>query len=117
MASTRNKNTRGNYVIELNRNIQSQDYLLNKEYSEPVKTMCPGNGLGGSYIPRTQMSENPIEIESFLFGIGSTNLTKQEPPAFDANLKCLPTNNLFTMPEVVVPKKFVANTNQRPQFH
>ena len=47
MASTRNKNTRGNYVIELNRNIQSQDYLLNKEYSEPVKTMCPGNGLGG----------------------------------------------------------------------
>ena len=39
MASTRNKNTRGNYVIELNRNIQSQDYLLNKEYSEPVKTM------------------------------------------------------------------------------
>ena len=46
MASTRNKNTRGNYAMELNRSIGRQDYLLNEQYGIASNTYNPGNGLG-----------------------------------------------------------------------
>lgn len=115
MASTRNKNTRCNYALELNKCIQTQDYLLATEYAQSNKTACPGNGLGGAHIPRSKMSSNPIEIETFLFGIGSSDLTKNAP-VLNAELKCLPTYDIFTNQPTVVPDKFIANTTQRPQF-
>ena len=116
MASTRNKNTRNNYAIELNQSIHTQDYLLADGYAQPAATMFPGNGLaGGAQIPRTQMANNPIEIESFLFGIGSTDLTKDVPTLTPETI-CLPTKDLYKSPAVVVPLPFAANGAQRPQF-
>jgi hypothetical protein len=113
MASTRNKNTRGNYALELNRSIHTQDYLLNKEYGVAKQTNQPGNGLGGAHLPRQEMSANPIEIESFLRGIGSTNLTKSVQ-ILEPELKCNPQLDLFRYPSVIVPEKFQAQTDQRP---
>ena len=115
MASTRNKNTRNDYAIELNKSIHTQEYLLTGDYAQSNATACPGNGLGGAHLPRAQMSHNPIDIETFLFGIGSTDLTK-DVPVLDANLKCLPTHDIFAKAPTVVPHKFVSNTTQRPQF-
>ena len=115
MASTRNKNTRNNYAIELNKSIHTQEYLLAGDYAQSTTTACPGNGLGGANIPRTHMSNNPIEIENFLFGIGSSDLTK-DVKVLDADLKCLPTYDIFTNAPTVVPQKFVPNNTQRPQF-
>jgi hypothetical protein len=115
MASTRNKNTRNDYAIELNKSIHTQEYLLAGDYAQSNATACPGNGLGGAHIPRAQMSSNPIDIETFLFGIGSSDLTK-DVPVFDANLKCLPTYDIFTKEPTVVPHKFINNVTQRPQF-
>jgi hypothetical protein len=116
MASTRNKNTRNNYAIELNKSIHTQEYLLLGEYAQSSSTSCPGNGLGGAHLPRTQMSNNPIDIETFLFGIGSSDLTK-DVPVLNAELKCLPTYDIFKKPTTVVPQNFVANVTQRPQFN
>lgn len=113
MASTRNKNTRGNYALELNRSIHTQDYLLTKDYGEAKQTNQPGNGLGVAQLPRHEMSSNPIEIESFLRGIGSTDLTKPVQ-TLDAQLKCMPQLDLFRYPSVIVPEKFQAQTDQRP---
>ena len=115
MASTRNKNTRNNYAIELNKSIHTQDYLLAGDYAQSNATACPGNGLGGAYIPRSKMSNNPIEIESFLFGIGSSDLTK-DVATLDPELKCLPTYDIFSKQPTVVPNKFIPNNTQRPQF-
>jgi hypothetical protein len=115
MASTRNKNTRNNYALELNKSIHTQEYLLTGDYGESNTTVCPGNGLGAARIPRTQMSSNPIEIETFLFGIGSSDLTK-DVPALNADLKCLPTHDIFKKEPTVVPNKFSPNMSQRPQF-
>ena len=115
MASTRNKNTRNDYELELNKSIHTQEYLLAGDYAQPTTTTCPGNGLGGAHIPRSQMSHNPIDIETFLFGIGSSDLTK-DAPILDASLKCLPTTDIFAKAPTVVSEKFVSNTTQRPQF-
>jgi hypothetical protein len=115
MASTRNKNTRNDYAIELNKSIHTQEYLLAGDYAQSSTTSCPGNGLGGAHIPRAQMSHNPIDIETFLFGIGSTDLTK-DVPVLDAKLKCLPTYDIFSNAPTVVPHKFVDNITQRPHF-
>ena len=59
MASTRNKNTRGNYALELNRSIHTQDYLLNKEYGEAKQTNQPE--WFGESTPRQEMSANPAK--------------------------------------------------------
>jgi hypothetical protein len=115
MASTRNKNTRNNYAIELNKSIHTQEYLLTGDYAQSKTTACPGNGLGGAHIPRSHMSNNPIDIETFLFGIGSSDLTK-DVPVLDASLNCLPTHDIFAKAPTVVSEKFVSNTTQRPQF-
>jgi hypothetical protein len=115
MASTRNKNTRNNYALELNKSIHTQEYLLTGDYAQSTATACPGNGLGVAHIPRSQMSNNPVEIENFLFGIGSSDLTK-DVPVLNADLKCLPTHDIFTKAPTVVSQKFVSNNTQRPQF-
>ena len=115
MASTRNKNTRNNYAIELNKSINTQEYLLTEDYGKSNATACPGNGLGGAHIPRSQMSGNPIDIETFLFGIGSSDLTK-DVPVLNADLKCLPTKDIFKKEPTVVPHDFKPDMSQRPQF-
>lgn len=115
MASTRNKNTRNNYALELNKSIHTQEYLLTGDYAQSNITACPGNGLGGAHIPRSQMSNNPLDIENFLFGIGSSDLTK-DAPVLNADLKCLPTHDIFMKEPTIVPNKFISNNTQRPQF-
>lgn len=115
MASTRNKNTRNNYAIELNKSIHTQEYLLTPEYGQAQNTACPGNGLGAARIPRTQMSGNPIDIETFLFGIGASDLTK-DVPVLNADLTCLPTHDIFKNPDPVLAPTIVASVTQRPQF-
>ncbi len=113
MASTRNKNTRGNYALELNQCINSQDYLLNKKYGEAAQTNQPGNGIGCAQLPRDHLSGNPIEIESFLRGIGSTDLTKPVQE-LTPDLKCMQQLDLFRAPQVILPTPFQAQTDQRP---
>jgi hypothetical protein len=113
MASTRNKNTRGNYALELNKSIHMQEYMLHTDYGEKDVTFRPGDGLGGARLPSTHLSSNPVEIESFLLGIGSSDLTK--PTAvLSPDLKCLPQIDLFKKRGIVMPDPFYAQTDQRP---
>jgi hypothetical protein len=114
MASTRNKNTVNNYLLELNQSIQSQDYSLYKDYGQSQETCYAGNGVGNPQLPKTQLSANPVEIESFLFGIGTTDLTKPQPITLDADLKCLPSLGIYKNPTPVVAKPFVPKQTERP---
>ena len=113
MASTRNKNTRGDYAMELNRSIGRQDYLLNEQYGIATNTYNPGNGLGGAHLPQSHLANNAVDIESFLRGTGSTDLTKPQQ-SFTADLKCVQNLNIYQRPAVIVPDKFIAQTDQRP---
>jgi hypothetical protein len=104
MASTRNRNTVGNYKMELQQDIRQENYYLYKhsQYGEAIQTHLPGNGLLPGQLPRDKLSKNPIDIESFLFGINSTNLVKPAP-ILHPKLDKLSVTNIYPDRKVIMP--------------
>lgn len=117
MASTRNKNTPGNYSLEQKQYNHSQTYTLykNSQYGAAYDTKLPGNGLNPGQIPGNKMSNNAADVESFLFGINSTNLVNPAP-TFTPQLVTLKTTNIFDKGVVYLPEPLVVEKNQRPGF-
>jgi hypothetical protein len=115
MASTRNLNTRGDY------NLEQQSYKTSRNYTEYLhaaqgcafQPSIPTIGLMPNHMPRHTLSKNPIDIESMLFGINSTNLVKPQKP-IKAELKRIPTSVFFERLPVHMPKPLVIENNQRP---
>ena len=115
MASTRNRNTQGNYRAEqwsLEQNRVHQSYL-HAAAGQAITTHFAGNGLVGGWMPRTELSHNPIDIESFLHGTGSTNLVvkKQEPTPY---FKTIDTLSICDRTPLLLPKPLYVEANQRP---
>jgi len=115
MAATRNKNTRGNYCLDNNQNINSDNWMLYKygAAGQAYDTQLPGVGLNPAQIPWNQLSYNAVDIETFLFGINSTNLVNPAPP-LTPELKCLSSINLFKSEPVYIPEPLVIPKEQRP---
>jgi hypothetical protein len=113
MASTRNINTRGNYYLENKRYMESNNHILykNSQNGEAYHNNLAGNGLINSKLPRESLSKNPIEIESFLFGINSTNLV-DEQPVLHAELKQLTPVNIYEKSPVIIPLPLVVDRNR-----
>jgi hypothetical protein len=113
MASTRNRNSPGDYHADQNGKIKQSEYLTYVQSGKPDETMFPGNGLLTGRIGPTELSRNTWDIESFLFGIGSTNLVEpKEPPV--AEIKYLKSLNIMDKLPVIVPNPLVVEPNQRP---
>jgi hypothetical protein len=108
MASTRNLNTQGNYYLEQKEFKQSENYTLYEysQYGAAFNTKLPGNGLNPAQIPWNQLSNNAVEIESFLFGINSTNLVKPASPLV-AQFKQLDSANIFQKDPTLIPEPLV----------
>ena len=119
MASTRNKNTLGNYEHEVRQNRLQQQYDLYpySQHANAYEKALPTFGFNPSKMPASNFSLNPIEIESGLFGIGSTNLVKpQSTPA--ARFKTMREVSYFDRPEkVIMPKPLILDKKQRPMLH
>ena len=117
MASTRNKNTPGNYCLDQKQNTQTESWQLyiNGANGYAYDTRLSGVGLNPGQLPWSTLSYNPADIESFLFGINATNLVNPAP-ALTPELKCLKTANVFKMPDVIMPVPLVVQKVQRP-FH
>lgn len=115
MASTRSINTQGNYYLEQREFKNSENYTLyeNSQYGAAFNTRLPGNGLNPGQIPWNQLSNNAVEIESFLLGINSTNLVKPAPPLV-AQFKQLDTANIFKTEPTLMPEPLVVLKSQRP---
>ncbi len=115
MASTRNKNTPGNYSLEQRQYEQSRTYALypNSQYGAAYNTKLPGNGLLGAQIPWNKLSYNAADTESFLFGINSTNLVNPAP-CFVPEITKLDSANIFEKSNVYIPEPLVIEKNQRP---
>jgi hypothetical protein len=115
MASTRNKNTPGNYCLEQREFKGSSNYTLypNSQYGAAYDTRLPGTGLLPAQIPANKMAYNAPDIESFLFGINSTNLVNPAP-VFTPELKQLCWSNVFKKGPTYIPEPLVIEANQRP---
>jgi len=115
MASTRNKNTAGDYSLEQRQYRQFEQYTLypNSQYGAAYNTRLPGNGLLGGQVPWNKLSYNAADTESFLLGINSTNLVNPAP-CFVPEIVQLDSVNLFTKEATYMPEPLVIEKNQRP---
>ena len=115
MASTQNINTPGNYYLEQKQYKDNENYTLypNSQYGAAYNTRLPGNGVNPGQIPWNQLSNNAVQIESFLFGVGSTNLVNPLPVMIP-ELKTLDTANFFEKNTTLIPEPLVVEKSQRP---
>lgn len=115
MASTRNKNTPGNYCLDQRQNVGIETWQLytNGANGAAYDTRLPGNGLNPGQMTYNSLSHNPADIESFLFGINSTNLVNPAGP-LTPELKCLQTANIFKTSPVIMPIPQAISKDQRP---
>jgi hypothetical protein len=115
MTSTRNRNTRGDYALEQEAYTSSKIYTSYLYASQgcAYQPSLPEIGINPSRMPRQTLSKNPIEIESMLFGINSTNLVNPQKP-IKPELKRIPTSIFFNRLPVHMPKPLVVENNQRP---
>ena len=115
MASTRNLNTPGNYNLEQRQYRDMETYTLypNSQYGAAYSTMLPGNGVNPGQVPWNKLSNNAVQIESFLFGINSTNLVNPAP-CFHPELAKLESVNIFKKEATFIPEPLVIRKDQRP---
>ncbi len=115
MASTRNRNTSGNYCLEQREYKNSEQYTLypNSQYGAAYNTRLPGNGLNPAQIPWNKLSYNAPDIESFLFGINATNLVNPAPPLVPELAK-LNSANIYDKEPTYIPEPLTIEKNQRP---
>ena len=116
MTSTRNRNTSLNYNLEQKNNkiIEDKNLFINSSYGRAYEEHIPSIGYRPSFMSRDTFSNNPIDIESSLYGIGSTNL---ETPcqATIPSLKNLEYKDFFSrQTTVIMPYPLVIDNNQRP---
>jgi hypothetical protein len=115
MTSTRNKNMPAEYCNELKLNGLAKDYTLfnNSASGKAFTTNFPDITVLPGKRPRESIARNPIDIESALFGINSTNLVKPAAPV-NPQLQ-VQTDITFVNPRpVFMPEELVLEKNQRP---
>lgn len=118
MSNTRNRNTFGNYQMEKAKDIKRLDWQLNPygAAGHVYRPAQPGFGLMSGRCSYNTLSSNPVEIESFLFGIGSTNLENPQA-SLTPQLIRLP---FVQIPGILPPVVFTAPPsnlqNQRPSL-
>tara|TARA_Y100000816_G_C26103156_1_gene585245 strand:+ start:2674 stop:3036 length:363 start_codon:yes stop_codon:yes gene_type:complete len=116
MTSTRNKNSKNDYLIEQKSYKDGTQYNL-YEYSQhgkPETTMLPDFGLNSARMSRFELSSNSVNIESQLFGIGSTNLVEPKSVIPESNIH-IPHASIHTFDDfTIMPEPLVIEKDQRP---
>ena len=113
MASTRSKNLRLDYGLEQRKYNESRQFVVYKYKYKNSNPAYPGLGFTPTQIPASDISHNPVTIESQLFGIGANDLvnnrTIEKPDYKNMDfLTLIPTTN------TILPKDFVLDKYQRP---
>ena len=117
MASTRNRNTSGNFCLEQKEYKQFENYTLypNSQCGAAYNTRMPGDGLMPAQIPWNKLSYNAADTESFLFGINSTNLVNPAP-CFKPEIAKIESTNIYEKKTTFIPEPLVIERNQRPGY-
>lgn len=113
MAATRNKNSLGNYTLEVRDTMLQRTYEVNPLYAMPTLEAFPTLGIRPTHMSRDTFADNGIDIESSLFGINSTNLVQPETPV-RPQLKTLPDISFFNRLPLIMPNPLVMEHHQRP---
>jgi hypothetical protein len=113
MASTRSKNTPGDYQLETRLNLEHSAYLAYEPYGHADTTYFPGDGLIGAKISNVQLSKNYCDIESELRGIGTTNLVNPQAPV-TAQINTLKSMTFMKRVPLIIPAPIIVNNNERP---
>ena len=115
MTSTRNKNTRENYCLEQRDNhlVNNYTHFINSSYGNAYQSGIPCIGITPSHMPRDTLSYNPVDIENYLFGIGSSNLV-QKIEHVTPQLKPISVVSYFDRLPLIMPEPLVIENNQRP---
>jgi len=115
MASTRNRNTVGDHALEQHkyaRQFEFYDHNKSSYLGIAYDTALPGNGLVGMKADSRVLSRNYCDIETELFGIGSTNLVAPKAPVVPDVYK-LDTQHLSKKLNTFMPNDPVDLTKHR----
>ena len=117
MASTSLKNLPRQYCNDQKRDHEHRQYLVYKGKKVPNESMLPDFGINagnmaGAYTHKV-LSQNTPDLESYLFGIGTSNLVKpfKKPPIRTNNLDTL---QFFEKTNAEMPVPLVIENRQRP---
>jgi hypothetical protein len=115
MASTRNKNTPGDYKLEQYAYLHRHLNIMDITKQTPTEKVFPGNGLLQGNIASRDLANNYTDIESRLFGIGTTNLV--EPlPILIPDIHSYPSLNIIKKTPMILPTPLYIDTNQRANY-
>lgn len=115
MASTRNKNTPGDYQLEQKSYIDFYLNTMDAAKQTPIQKTFPGNGLLQGKVVSRDLANNYTDIESVLFGIGSTNLV-QPLPTVVPDIHILPSLNIMNKTPMIIPNPIYVDTKQRANY-
>lgn len=116
MASTRNRNTPGDYKMEKGAYEKTCNYNTYETYGVPSASYFPGNGLTCAKMARTELAHNSCDIESSLFGIGSANMETPQPRVIP-NIIRPKTLHIADRIQMFMPQPLdVDTTIQRPLY-
>ena len=113
MASTRSKNTPDDYCLQQKSYRNARQYNASIQYGEAAESALPCFGVNMGHMPWNVLAQNPVDIESNLFGINSTNLVNPAAPTI-AEVNKLPNVAFFERKPVYLPKPLVVQNDQRP---
>ena len=114
MASTRNNNTRSDYKLQQHQFERMRNYSITPENHTIIGVMYPKFGINMQHVPAKQLSKNSTDLESQLFGIGSSNLVEEKRNVKIQTNKIKDVNFIDRM-ELFMPK-FEDIKDQRPLF-
>ena len=115
MASTRNKNMNTEFTLQQRMNTYICDQRTSKERTVAYMNAIPCAGVNMGHMPNHTLAHNATDIESSLYGVGSSNLVTPKKD-FTPRIKSLPTLSFFERMQTVIPEPLVIEKNQRPKF-
>lgn len=115
MSSTSLKNSPGDYKLQqrMFENISTYNNYAHGSSGSAYTNAMPDMGITPSNMPRCAFSNNSVDIESALKGIGSTNLVNPQKPIVP-ELKNISNVAFFDRMCCVMPKPLEIAKNQRP---
>ena len=113
MSSTRNKNMPGDYALEQNSIKVGYKYYTYDSFGKPVETHYAGDGLLPGRIAPTNLAFNACDIESQLFGIGSTNLVRAKGHVIP-EIRPVESLSIMQRMPIILPDPLTVLQNQRP---
>lgn len=119
MSATRNRNTLGNHQMEVAAHAQWADRQMYEHgpQGNAYAPCLPGNGLLPGKLGRDSLALNSVDVESSIFGLGSTNLARpQDNLKVRAAHVVLPSMDLFESRRTYAPRPIVPDLDARPRY-